>query len=204
MSWWKQLFGQQPAKQSAAFKSEHQPPKAPSLSNNEDHLYPEAVALVTSTGSCSISALQRHLKIGYNRAATLIEALEDDLIISPITAEGSRHLLSETERFEMQNRPSKTETLRKQQDDETSLRLSYLLEKYSDEQVIKQIMKGVIWEGMTSEQLFDSAGQPEAVDQKYLKSKSREVWKYHHQGANRYGLRVTLEDGFVVGWESKS
>jgi hypothetical protein len=34
-----------------------------------------------------------------------------------------------------------------------------------------------------------------------MKSKVREVWKYEHQGANRFSLRITLENGIVTGWQ---
>jgi S-DNA-T family DNA segregation ATPase FtsK/SpoIIIE len=43
---------------------------------SEDALYQSAVQLVTDKGEASISLIQRHLKIGYNRAATLMEQLE--------------------------------------------------------------------------------------------------------------------------------
>ena len=205
MSWLKRLLGQAP--QESSHHTPPQPsrpqPSVPRLSHNEDLLYGDAASFVLSSGSCSVSALQRHLKIGYNRAATLIECLENDLVISPMSAQGSRHLLSEAERQAASLLPSKAELLRQVQDEETALRLSYLLEKYREEPVVKRIMRGTIWEEMTSEQLFDSVGQPEAVDQKYLKSRSREVWKYEHLGANRYRLRVTLENGLVIGWDKK-
>jgi hypothetical protein len=46
-------------------------------------------------------------------------------------------------------------------------------------------------------------GNPLDVDQKVLKTKKKEVWKYQPKGANRYALRVILENGLVVGWEQK-
>lgn len=206
MSWLKRLFGK-------ATRG-HQPEAGPEpfdkskpelrLSVNNDPLYRDAASFVMSSGSCSVSALQRHLKVGYNRAATLIECLENDLVISPMASGGSRHVLTETERQAASLSPSKAELEQKRIDGETALRLSYLLEKYGDIQLVSRIMSGAIWETMTSEHLYDSVGQPEAVDQKYLKSKSREVWTYDRLGANRYGLRVTLENGTVVGWDSKS
>lgn len=113
-------------------------------------------------------------------------------------------MLTETERQAASLSPSKAELEQKRIDGETALRLSYLLEKYGDIQLVSRIMSSAIWETMTSEHLYDSVGQPEAVDQKYLKSKSREAWTYDRLGANRYGLRVTLENGTVVGWDSKS
>lgn len=192
MSFWKQLLGAQKPRI-----------EIPELSENDDPLYPDAAAFVMSSGSCSVSSVQRHLKIGYSRAATLIEALENDLVISSMSPEGVRHLLTGTERQQARLRPSKAETLQRQQDEQTAMRLSYLLEKYGDETVVKHIMNSMLWEGMTAAHLFDSLGDPEAVDQKYLKQVSREVWKYDSQGGNRYRLRITLENGIVVGWDKK-
>ncbi len=68
----------------------------------------------------------------------------------------------------------------------------------------KDIISGRVWQGETDEQLRDSLGRPVDIDEKVLKTKRREIWKYRHQGANRYGLRITLENGAVVGWEEKS
>ncbi len=197
MTWWKTLFGLQPIQQVPA-------PKLPHLSDNEDPLYRDAATFVLSTHRPSISAVQQHLKIGYNRAANLIQALEDDGIVSPLSTDGQRHVLSEAERIEWQARPSRHELLRQKQAEELALRSAYLHEKYNNDRVVKQILDGEVWEGMTSGELFDSWGEPEAIDQKYLKNKSREVWKYDHLGGNRYGGRVTLENGIVVGWDIKS
>ena len=36
-----------------------------------------------------------------------------------------------------------------------------------------------------------------------LKTKVKEVWKYKPTGKNRYGLKITLDDGVVVGWEER-
>ena len=47
-----------------------------------DPLYDEAVAIVTSSRKASISYLQRRLKIGFNRAARLIEDLQNRNIVS--------------------------------------------------------------------------------------------------------------------------
>ncbi|MGE4520838.1 MAG: DNA translocase FtsK [Desulfobacteraceae bacterium] len=53
-----------------------------------DPLYDKAVQFVTSTRQASISAVQRHLRIGFNRAARIIEYMEKDSIVGP--AQGSK------------------------------------------------------------------------------------------------------------------
>ncbi|MDD4915289.1 MAG: hypothetical protein PHW13_09685 [Methylococcales bacterium] len=83
-------------------------------------------------------------------------------------------------------------------------RLAYLRSKYDDEKIVQLIFKGHIWQGQTSEQLQDSLGSPVDIDYKLLKTKSKNIWKYHHRGANRYGLRVTLENDIVIGWDKKA
>lgn len=200
MSWWKTLFGisiqEDAPKQSPAFDISE-------LTENEDNLYPDAARFVTSTGRCSISAVQRHLKIGYNRAALLLESLEDDHVVSVINSDGSRYLLSDQRRQAARLLPSSAEIERQRKAEELALRTAYLSEKYADQSIVQAILDQKIWEGMTAAHLFDSAGEPEAIDQKYMKAKSREIWKYHHQGGNRYLLRVTLENGIVVGWDAK-
>ena len=83
-------------------------------------------------------------------------------------------------------------------------RLAYLRQKYQDESVVQKIAAGYFWQGQTEEQLIDSIGRPIATDNKVLKSFVRETWKYNQVGRNRYGLRITLENGHVTGWENKS
>lgn len=82
-------------------------------------------------------------------------------------------------------------------------RLSLLRQKYGDEFIVQKILAGTVWDGMSQDQLIDSIGRPAAVDQKHLKTKTREVWKYYPQGKNRYDLRITIDDGLVNGWDSK-
>jgi hypothetical protein len=79
-----------------------------------------------------------------------------------------------------------------------------LMQKYRDYRIVDNIMNGCIWQGQTIPQLIDSIGRPVSVDQKVLKTKKKEIWKYHYQGANRFGLRIILENDIVIGWEQKS
>ena len=59
----------------------------------EDDLYAQAVAIVKSDKKTSISYVQRRLRIGYNKAATLIERMEEDGIISAPDHAGKREIL---------------------------------------------------------------------------------------------------------------
>ncbi|WP_336273844.1 DNA translocase FtsK [Vreelandella indica] len=56
-------------------------------------MYPQAVAFVTKTGKTSMAAIQRQFKIGYNRAARLVEAMEQNGLISPMNTSGQRTVL---------------------------------------------------------------------------------------------------------------
>ncbi|MGA7966363.1 MAG: DNA translocase FtsK 4TM domain-containing protein [Gammaproteobacteria bacterium] len=65
-----------------------------SASDEDDPLYDEAVRIVTETRRASISAVQRRLRIGYNRAARLVEQMERVGIVSPLQPNGSREVLA--------------------------------------------------------------------------------------------------------------
>ncbi|HFC6379100.1 DNA translocase FtsK [Neisseria lactamica] len=59
-----------------------------------DKLFDQAVAYVLESRKTSISSLQRQLRIGYNRAANLMEALENAGVVSPADLNGSRKILA--------------------------------------------------------------------------------------------------------------
>lgn len=59
-----------------------------------DALYDEAVAFVTKTRKASISSVQRKLKIGYNRAARMIEAMEAAGVVTEMQSNGSREVIA--------------------------------------------------------------------------------------------------------------
>ncbi len=58
----------------------------------QDPLYDEAVRIVTESRKASISGVQRRLKIGYNRAARLVEGMEAAGLVGPLQANGSREI----------------------------------------------------------------------------------------------------------------
>lgn len=61
--------------------------------NSSDELYDEAVALIAREGKASTSFIQRHLQIGYNRAARIIEQMEKEGVVSPANRVGKREVL---------------------------------------------------------------------------------------------------------------
>ena len=65
------------------------------INSNDDELYSEATKLVQETRKTSISFLQRRLKIGYNRAANLIESMEARGILSEPQSNGNRDILKD-------------------------------------------------------------------------------------------------------------
>ncbi|MBI3129646.1 MAG: DNA translocase FtsK 4TM domain-containing protein [Candidatus Tectomicrobia bacterium] len=77
--------GQGPAAyQEEIFVEKEEPSGAfPGEEDEPDDRYDDAVALVVRTGEASISLIQRHLRIGYNRAARMIERMEQEGVIGP-------------------------------------------------------------------------------------------------------------------------
>jgi DNA segregation ATPase FtsK/SpoIIIE-like protein len=62
-------------------------------SSGDDPMYNEAVTLILREGKASTSFLQRHLKIGYNRAARIIDMMEKAGIVSPANHVGKREII---------------------------------------------------------------------------------------------------------------
>ncbi len=62
--------------------------------DEQDELFDQAVAFVTESGKCSTSSVQRKLRIGYNRAARLVEAMEAAGVVSPPAHNGSREVMA--------------------------------------------------------------------------------------------------------------
>ena len=87
---------------------------------------------------------------------------------------------------------------------QTKKRREQLMNKYQDSELVDALMSSSFWQGQTSGQLIDSLGQPIDIDEKVLKTKKKEIWKYSHQGGNRYGLRITLDNDVVIGWDQKT
>ena len=65
----------------------------PAAEEESDPLYEDAVAFVRESGRASISAVQSKLKIGYNRAARMIERMEAEGVVTPMNSNGAREVI---------------------------------------------------------------------------------------------------------------
>ena len=63
------------------------------ISDNKDELYNKAVDIVVKQQKVSTSYIQRYLQIGYNRAARIVEKMEDEGIISEQNSAGKRDVI---------------------------------------------------------------------------------------------------------------
>ena len=66
----------------------------PAPQDDMDPLYDEAVQIVTETRKASISYIQRRLRVGYNRAARIVEEMERSGLVGPLGSNGSREVLA--------------------------------------------------------------------------------------------------------------
>jgi len=62
--------------------------------DEKDPLYEEAVRFVNETGKASISSVQRRFKVGYNRAARMIDQMAENKVVSEPEGNGSRRVLN--------------------------------------------------------------------------------------------------------------
>ena len=68
-------------------------PSAGEADAEQDPLYDQAVQVVMETRKASISGVQRRLKIGYNRAARMVESMESAGLVGPLQSNGTREIL---------------------------------------------------------------------------------------------------------------
>lgn len=71
-----------------------EPGSAGEVDGETDALYDQAVRIVTETRRASVSGIQRRLKIGYNRAARMVESMEHAGLVGQLQSNGSREVLA--------------------------------------------------------------------------------------------------------------
>ncbi len=90
--------------ESKAQGKESEPPDGAPMSSEGDELLPAAVEVVMESGMASVSMLQRRLKLGYARAARIVDEMEDKGIVGPFEGSKPRQLLITREQWQaMQN-----------------------------------------------------------------------------------------------------
>ncbi len=77
-----------------------------------------------------------------------------------------------------------------------------LCQRFGEENA-RAILANRFWQGATVDAILESLGRPTDVDESVMKARTKHVFKYYPTGANRYGLRLTFEDGVLVGWDDK-
>jgi len=77
----------------AAMKTSGGQPSGDSSSNDYDDLLPQAVDVIMETGQASVSMLQRRLKLGYSRAARIVDQMEEMGVVGPFEGSKPRNIL---------------------------------------------------------------------------------------------------------------
>jgi S-DNA-T family DNA segregation ATPase FtsK/SpoIIIE len=78
------LEGQRQPTYDTSILEEHAPKGSEQVGSIRDSLYPEAVRIVVETGQASVSLLQRRMRLGYGRAARILDMMEEEGIVGPI------------------------------------------------------------------------------------------------------------------------
>lgn len=81
----------------------HQPTGGAANGAQEDEMYDEAVRVVIETNQASVSILQRRLRLGYSRAARLIDIMEQNGIVGPYVGSKARDILVDREKWMVEN-----------------------------------------------------------------------------------------------------
>lgn len=76
--------------------------------------------------------------------------------------------------------------------------------KYGDDDIAEAIAKETFVKGMTGEMLTESIGRPHSITHQTVEEQNQEVWNYYPQGADRFGLKITFEEGKIIAWDQKN
>jgi hypothetical protein len=83
------------------------------------------------------------------------------------------------------------------------LKRAALMRRFGDTEMVQVIMEGRIAQGMSAEMVIAAWGEPADMDERVMKTKTKREMKFDQTGKNRFSTRVYLENGEVVGWETK-
>ena len=83
------------------------------------------------------------------------------------------------------------------------LRKMLLMRRFGDAEMVQTILEGRIAQGMSPEMVVAAWGKPTDLDEMVMKTKTKAEMKYDQEDKNRFGTRVYIENGSVVGWETK-
>ena len=71
--------------------------------DEKDEMYDEAVRVVIETNQASVTILQRRLRLGYSRAARLIDMMEQNGLVGPYAGSKARDILVDREKWLLEN-----------------------------------------------------------------------------------------------------
>ena len=71
--------------------------------DEKDEMYDEAVRVVVETNQASVTILQRRLRLGYGRAARLVDMMEQQGIVGPYAGSKAREILVDREKWLLEN-----------------------------------------------------------------------------------------------------
>ena len=80
-----------------------QPSAGMGSSEDKDEMYDEAVRVVIETNQASVTILQRRLRLGYSRAARLIDMMEQNGLVGPYAGSKGRDILVDREKWLLEN-----------------------------------------------------------------------------------------------------
>jgi hypothetical protein len=92
------------------------------------------------------------------------------------------------------------ESQRREEADRRRQRREQLVARFGVE-AADMILAGKLWVGATSEMVVAALGPPDATSERVFKTKTRRIHKYRPLGRGKFGLKVTLEDSVVIGWD---
>lgn len=150
---------------------------------------------------CALLAGPLVLMVRANRAAAQRRVLDASRRTEALAAEAHARVLAEEQHRAAVVADFEARRRREAEAQEAQARAwkRELVERFGEEAAAR-LLRREIWQGMTREMLIASRGEPEAVDERVMKTKTKHTFKYERETATKFAVKVNLEDGVVVGW----